>query len=131
MKKTTLFLAIILIALRSFGQQFEEPKLSVTDFEKVKLNVGADFALQYQAIDHHASTAKLIELGSNFNLPTANLNLNAMLAPVSVNADGLASLGILPVAHEKNAKLYDANKFATICRLISEHVMAQAFKKAA
>lgn len=57
--------------------------------------------------------------------------INAMLAPVSVNADGLASLGILPVAHEKNAKLYDANKFPTICRLISEHVMAQAFKKAA
>lgn len=88
MKKTTLFLAIILIAFRSFGQQFEEPKLSVTDFEKVKLHVGADFALQYQAIDHHASTAKLIELGSNFNLPTANLNLNAMLAPgIKVNLE--------------------------------------------
>jgi len=65
--------------------------------------------------------------------PGATLKLgeiNAMLSPVSVNADGLASLGIHPVAHEKNAKLYDANKFTTICRLISEHVMAQAFKKA-
>jgi len=63
--------------------------------------------------------------------PGATLKLgeiNAMLAPVSVNADGLASLGILPVAHEKNAKLYEASKFPTICRLISEHVMAQAFK---
>lgn len=66
--------------------------------------------------------------------PGATLKLgeiNAMLSPVSVNADGLASLGIHPVATEKNAKLYEASKFPTICRLISEHVMAQAFKKAA
>jgi len=66
--------------------------------------------------------------------PGATLKLgeiNAMLAPISVNADGLALLGIHPVAHEKNAKLYSADKFPTICRLISEHVMAQAFKKAA
>jgi len=49
----------------------------------------------------------------------------------TVTADFLAGLGISPVAIEKNAKLYDANKFPTICRLISDHVMAQAFKKAA
>lgn len=66
--------------------------------------------------------------------PGATLKLgeiNAMLSPVSVNAEGLMLLGILPVAHDKNAKLYSADKFPTICRLISEHVMAQAFKKAA
>ena len=66
--------------------------------------------------------------------PGATLKLgeiNTMLYPVSVNADGLASLGIHPVATDKNAKRYEANKFPTICRLISEHVMAQAFKKAA
>lgn len=72
-------------------------------------------------VDQVAGAGKTIKLGE----------INAMLAPVSINADGLASLGILPVAHEKNAKLYDANKFPIICRLISEHVMAQAFKKAA
>jgi putative phage-type endonuclease len=66
--------------------------------------------------------------------PGATLKLgeiNAMIFPVTISYSGLESLGILPVAHEKNAKLYDANKFPTICRLISEHVMAQAFKKAA
>ena len=66
--------------------------------------------------------------------PGATLKLgeiNAMLSPVSINAEGLASLGIHPVATDKNAKLYEASKFPTICRLISEHVMAQAFKKAA
>lgn len=48
-----------------------------------------------------------------------------------VNAEFLASLGIHPSATDKNAKLYPASKFPTICRLISEHVMALAFKKAA
>ena len=41
------------------------------------------------------------------------------------------SLGIEPIRVEKSAKLYDANKFPTICRLIAEAVMAKAFKKAA
>lgn len=49
----------------------------------------------------------------------------------TVNAEFLASLGIHPSATDKNAKLYPASKFPTICRLISEHVMALAFKKAA
>lgn len=49
----------------------------------------------------------------------------------TVNAEFLASLGIHPSATDKNAKLYPASKFPTICRLISEHVMALDFKKAA
>ena len=49
----------------------------------------------------------------------------------TVNAEFLASLGIHPSATDKNAKLYPANKFPTICRLISEHVMAMAFNKEA
>lgn len=49
----------------------------------------------------------------------------------TVNAEFLASLGIHPSATDKNAKLYPANKFPTICRLISEHVMSVAFYKVA
>lgn len=49
----------------------------------------------------------------------------------SVTGDFLATLGVHPVATEKSAKLYDAAKFPTICRLIADHVMALAFKKAA
>lgn len=63
--------------------------------------------------------------------PTMNLGqINAALG-FTVTADFLSSLGIQAVRQEKSAKLYDANKFATICRLISDHVMRQAFKKAA
>ena len=49
----------------------------------------------------------------------------------TVTADFLAGLGVHPVATDKNAKLYDAAKFPSICRLIADHVMALAFKKAA
>jgi hypothetical protein len=72
------------ISLASFGQ-FEEPQLSRDDFEKLKIHVGADFAMQYQVLSHHADSA-LIPLGTGFNLPTANLNVDALLAPgIKVN----------------------------------------------
>lgn len=72
------------------AQAFEEPKLIPSDFEKVKVNIGADFAIQYQALNHEASNPSwaLIELGSNFNLPTANFNINTLLAPgIKVNLE--------------------------------------------
>lgn len=55
--------------------------------------------------------------------------INARLG-FTVSADFLDQLGI-HARTEKNAKLYPASKFPTICRLISDHVLALAFKKAA
>lgn len=49
----------------------------------------------------------------------------------TVTAEFLAKLNVHPIATDKNAKLYKATQFPTICRLISEHVMAVAFKEAA
>lgn len=69
-----------------------------------------------QVVDHGA-TIKLGEICTRLGF--------------TVTADFLSSLGVEPVATDKNAKLYPASKFPTICRLISEHVMALAFKKAA
>lgn len=40
----------------------------------------------------------------------------------TVTADFLASLGIIPITTEKNAKLYDVNALPTICRLLIEHL---------
>jgi len=59
---------------------FESPKVKGGDFDKVRVFVGGDFALQFQSINHSNSLNNLIELGSNFNLPSANLNLNTQLA---------------------------------------------------
>ena len=69
-----------------------------------------------QVVDHGA-TIKLGEICTRLGF--------------NVTADFLASLGVSPVATEKNAKLYPAAKFPSICRLISDHVLALAFKKAA
>jgi len=63
---------------------FETKKSDTVKYEGLKLRVGGDFALQYQGISHQNSIPinedALVSLGSNFNLPTANLNLDAQLA---------------------------------------------------
>lgn len=72
---------------------FEAPKDTISTFDGVKVRVGGSFALQYQAIDHSnayddyqlagsddpMAAVKLIELGNNFNLATANLDLDVAL----------------------------------------------------
>ena len=58
---------------------FEAAQIDSIAFDKVKVDVGGDFAIQYQTLDHHANGANLIPLGSNFNLPTANMNIGAFL----------------------------------------------------
>lgn len=63
---------------------FEDPKIEAPEYNGVKVSIGGDFALQFQALDHSTSgnlgTATLIPLGKDFNLPTANLDINAYLA---------------------------------------------------
>ena len=88
-------------------------KISVNESE----NVEATHVPASQIVNDCLATIKLGEICARLGF--------------TVTADFLASLGVSPVATDKNAKLYDANKFPTICRLISEHVMSLAFKKAA
>jgi hypothetical protein len=96
MKRKIMFLiACIYVAANAFGQStsvsyskvFEAPKIDGSTFDKVKVSVGGDFAMQFQSLQHHADSL-LIPLGGNFNLPSANMNLNADLAPgVKVNLE--------------------------------------------
>src|SRR4030042_1161595 len=79
MKKNFILPVLLLCGMVSFSQTFEEPKPSGDEFEKVNVKLGGDFALQYQILKHTAGSA-LIPLGTGFNLPTANLNLDVMLA---------------------------------------------------
>ena len=83
-KQLFLLLTGFLLSLGAFAQ-FEEPKLDTAGFEKIKVRLGADFAMQYQLLNHYADSA-LIPLGKGFNLPTANLVTEAILAPgIKVN----------------------------------------------
>ena len=70
----------LFVSLGLFAQKFEKPQLDDKEFEKLKVKVGGDFAIQLQALDHEAPV-ELIDLKNNFNLPTANLNITTDLAP--------------------------------------------------
>lgn len=60
---------------------FEDPKIAAPEFNGVKVTVGGDFALQIQGLDNTTEgTATLKDLGTDVNLPTANLDVNAYLA---------------------------------------------------
>jgi hypothetical protein len=60
---------------------FETPKDDTTAYEGLKVRVGGDFAMQFQGLSHSNSSMNdtLITLGNNFNLPTANLNLDVQM----------------------------------------------------
>lgn len=67
---------------RSGVNVFETSKSDTVKFEGFYVRVGGDFALQYQGLSHENSIVgdPLVDLGSNFNLPTANLNFDVQLA---------------------------------------------------
>lgn len=68
---------------------FENPKDSVTTFDHLRVRVGGAFALQFQGIEHKSDAApvmvngvntnQLYNIGNNFNLPTANLDIDVAL----------------------------------------------------
>jgi hypothetical protein len=80
MKNVFTVIFALLLTIGAFGQQFEETVVTPENFTKPQVKVGADFAMQFQGLSHHADTARLIPLGKGINLPTANLNLDAILA---------------------------------------------------
>lgn len=60
---------------------FETSKENTVPFTGIKVRVGGDFALQFQGLDHSTGLdTTLVPLDANFNLPTANLNLDVQLA---------------------------------------------------
>ncbi|MBB5443259.1 MULTISPECIES: YqaJ viral recombinase family protein [unclassified Paraburkholderia] len=57
--------------------------------------------------------------------PTLRLGqINERLAPVSLTADGLATLGIPHAATDKAAKLYYEDDFPRICNALVQHILA-------
>lgn len=60
--------------------QFEPEKDTLGFSEEVYVRLGGAFAIQFQALDHENSgNLPLIKIGDNFNLPTANLDLDVQL----------------------------------------------------
>jgi hypothetical protein len=89
-------LMLILVAQSNFAQQpalqyfrqpdkdglnvYETGKDDSTKFDNVKVRLGGGFALQFQSLSQSNNEGTLAKLGSDFNLPTANLNIEVQLA---------------------------------------------------
>ncbi len=58
---------------------FEAPKTPNDKFDGLYVWVGGDFAIQFQGLTQTNSGDSLADIKSNFNLPTANLNLDVQL----------------------------------------------------
>jgi len=58
---------------------FETSKQDTVPFDGVKVRVGGDFAMQFQGLTQSNTANNLVMLGMDFNLPTANLNLDVQL----------------------------------------------------
>lgn len=104
--KKSIILSLMLIGVSLFAQNrdldnfrapdkrginvFEAPKDTVFTFENVKVRVGGSSTLQFQALDHEngvpqnliddGTVMPLKSIGYNFNLATANLDLDVALA---------------------------------------------------
>mgnify|MGYP000530694658 CR=1 FL=1 len=68
--------------------QFEAPKDTTSTFNGVNVRIGGASTIQFQALNHETTgtpvdgdgnPVSLIEIGDNFNLPTANLDLDVHL----------------------------------------------------
>jgi hypothetical protein len=58
---------------------YETGKNDTVKFDGLKIRIGGAFAIQYQAMDHQNDLNNLIPLAHNFNLPSANLDLDVQL----------------------------------------------------
>lgn len=63
--------------------EFEPKKDTIEYNNEVKVRIGGASTIQFQALDHNNSAnsvpPRLHDLGNNFNLPTANLDLDVLL----------------------------------------------------
>lgn len=93
------FVALMLVSMTGYGQMtrlfqferpvgkaglnvFEAPKADTVEYDGQRVRVGGDFSIIFQALDQSNDLVgdTLVDLGSNFALPTANLNLDVQIA---------------------------------------------------
>jgi len=96
LKSLVMILGLLLAGLYAFAQQpalqyfryndkrglnvFETSKEDTVKFDRIKVRVGGDFAIQFQGLTQENDASTFKELEKNFNLPAANLNLDVQIA---------------------------------------------------
>ncbi|RRW90622.1 YqaJ viral recombinase family protein [Pandoraea apista] len=74
----------------------------------------------------------MVPCATSTGAPTLRLGqINERLAPISLTADGLATLGITHAATDRAAKLYRESDFEMICVSLIEHIQTALHKQAA
>lgn len=58
---------------------FETSKEDTVAYDGIKVRLGGGFAMQFQSLSQSNDEGNLADLGSDFNLPTANLNIDVQL----------------------------------------------------
>ncbi len=104
---------------------FEAPKDSISTFDGIKVRIGGASTLQFQAIDHENSgDVPLTVIGNNFNLATANLDLDVALA------DGVRMHLRTYLSSRHHTETYVKGGYMQIDNLnfISEGFMAETMK---
>ncbi|MDO5638217.1 MAG: hypothetical protein Q4G18_13365 [Myroides sp.] len=116
---------------------FENPKDSVSTFDKLKVRVGGAFALQFQAVKHDnkaeavynnngTNINQLYDIGNNFNLATANLDVDvALYDGVNLHLRTFLSSRHHPEAYVKGGYL-QINKLDFIKKGFAENFMKYA-----
>jgi hypothetical protein len=79
MKTIKLSILALLFSSLAFAQ-FETTKDQLPEFDGVKVEMGGDFTLQFQGLTNENKLNNLWDLGKDFNLPTANLDVRAYFA---------------------------------------------------
>lgn len=58
---------------------FETSKEDTVEFKGINVRLGGDFTIQFQGLSHENKQDNLVKLGSDFNLPTANMDIDVQL----------------------------------------------------
>ena len=59
---TSILVASLFLGFSAFSQNFEQEQITGEDFEELKVKVGADFAIQLQALDHETPNIELKDI---------------------------------------------------------------------
>lgn len=122
---------------RAAAEQAERNRIAAEEIRKLDEERKASMAASCVEEKPKSETQPVFSIASDTQTATndclSSIKLGEICARLgyTVSAEFLSSLGIDPVATEKNAKLYPAAQFPTICRKIADHTLAVAFRKAA
>lgn len=122
---------------KAAAEQAERNRVAAEEIRKLDEERKASMAASCVEEKPKSETQPVFSIASDTQTATndclSSIKLGEICARLgyTVSAEFLSSLGIDPVATEKNAKLYPAAQFPTICRKIADHTLAVAFRKTA